>query len=142
MAPGDTVACTGTYTVTLDDLNHGSIGDTATATATPPDRVPITASALGDSDGHPNPRHQDHQDRPTTTVSTVGQVITFTFAETNAGSVALTDVRLTDTPTSPAGPLTTRTHLSLIKHPYPWRDHRLHRHLHRHPGRPRPRVNQ
>ncbi len=36
LAPGESTACTATYTVTQADAAHGSLGNTATAYGTPP----------------------------------------------------------------------------------------------------------
>jgi uncharacterized repeat protein (TIGR01451 family) len=101
------VACTGTYTVTLNDLNSPSIADTATATVTPPDQVPITSmAATAAVPVSHTPAVSIIKTANPTTVSRVGQVITYTFAVTNAGDVPLTAAAVTDTQTSPAGPLT------------------------------------
>ena len=55
LAPGDTVVCTATYAVTLDDLNRGSVSDTAVATAQTPSGDDVT-SPPGSADV---PLHQD-----------------------------------------------------------------------------------
>ena len=43
LAPGETVVCTAIYSVTLDDLNRGSVSDTAVATAQTPSGDDVTS---------------------------------------------------------------------------------------------------
>ncbi|MEO6884910.1 MAG: hypothetical protein ABI232_01305, partial [Jatrophihabitantaceae bacterium] len=43
LAPTVSETCTGSYTVTQADLDHGKLVDTATATGTPPTGPPITS---------------------------------------------------------------------------------------------------
>ena len=44
LAPSADVTCTATYTVTQADVEHGQIGNTATATGTPPSGTPVTST--------------------------------------------------------------------------------------------------
>jgi uncharacterized repeat protein (TIGR01451 family) len=107
LAVGQSAVFTGTYTVTQDDLDHGSIGDTATATGTTP--------TGGTVDGDSNPVSVDANQTPALsiaksatpmTVAMVGQTIDYTFTVTNTGNVTLTDVGVTDNPAAPAGAVT------------------------------------
>jgi uncharacterized repeat protein (TIGR01451 family) len=106
LAPGGSVICTAIDTVTLADLNNGSISDTATTTATPPDDVPITSMpSTATVAVTQTPAIGILKTADPTTVSKLGQVITYTYAVTNAGDVPLSNISVTDTQTPPAGPL-------------------------------------
>ncbi|MFT4849236.1 MAG: putative repeat protein (TIGR01451 family) [Sediminicola sp.] len=94
---------TGTYTITQEDINTGSITNTALATAQDPEGNEIT-----DISGTTN-----ENDAPTVTKlpaialvksavvsgtgGTLGDIITYTFTVENTGETTLTDVVVTDT---------------------------------------------
>ena len=96
LAPGDSIVCTGSHTVTQADLDNGSFKDTAKGTSdeSPPDTADDTVTA----DKNPvltvtksddlNPSKYDH----------VGQVINYTLTAKNTGNVTLHNVTLTDDP--------------------------------------------
>ncbi|MEO9325656.1 GEVED domain-containing protein [Nocardioides sp. C4-1] len=103
LAPGATVTCSATYTVTQADLDAGAVVNTATASGTTPGGDPVTsapdstttptspielvvvdksAGAPTDNDGDGSPE--------------AGDTITYTFVVTNTGNVPLTDVDVDD----------------------------------------------
>ncbi len=107
MAPGASVTCTATYTVTQADLNNGSINDSATAAGTNPAGGTTTstpsAATVSTVQG---PSLTISKTASPTTVSTVGAAVTYTFVVTNSGNVTLTNVAVTDTQAAPSGSLT------------------------------------
>ncbi|GAA4081724.1 hypothetical protein GCM10023066_12060 [Nocardioides kongjuensis] len=101
LLPGESLACTATYTVTQADVDAGQVTNVADADGTSPtgpvdapdatEQVPGTASpglsvnkvaslADGDGDG----------------LADVGEVITYSFTVTNTGNVTLAPVTVTD----------------------------------------------
>ena len=106
LAPGASMDCTGTYTVTQADLDAGAVDDVAVAHGTPPSGVVI--------DSPPANAHVPATASPAITVvkrsgvasvSAVGDKITYTFHVVNTGNVALSNVVVTDTQAAPAGAL-------------------------------------
>ena len=94
LAPGDSVTCTATYTLTQTDVDAGSITNTATANGTPPtgaeaESTPSTVSIPE----IPSPALTILKTADTQTASRAGQVITYTFLVTNTGNVTLTAVK-------------------------------------------------
>ena len=90
LAPGVSVACTGTHTISQADLDAGSFADTASASSNEapapdaPDTILGTQGAklsLTKTDDL-NPAKYDH----------VGQVVTYTLTATNCGNVTLHNV--------------------------------------------------
>ncbi|SHN27196.1 DUF7507 domain-containing protein [Actinacidiphila paucisporea] len=96
LAPGETVTCTATYTVTAADAANGSIDNTATATGTsdgetvtsPPssETVPIELA--------PGIEVQKAVQAPGP--YSVGQTVTYTYTVRNTGGAELTDVAVHD----------------------------------------------
>jgi uncharacterized repeat protein (TIGR01451 family) len=100
--PGESITCTGSYTVTQSDIDRGTLPNTATATGNTPLGSTITASdtvnpviprtaaialvklpgSLVDSNGNGRPD--------------VGEKLNFVFKVSNPGNVALTAVKVTD----------------------------------------------
>ena len=103
LAPGASVTCTASYTVTQADVDAGSVDNTATATATEPDGQQLEPAL-------------DSTSTPTSAVATLtldkqagtpvdvngngrvdaGDTIAYRFTVTNTGAVTLTDVAVTD----------------------------------------------
>ncbi len=98
LAVGQVATFTATYTATAADFAHGSINDSATATGTPPSgpattSPPSTATVTSTQAA----ALTIAKSASPTSVTTVGQTVTYTFTVTNSGNVDLTDVHVTDT---------------------------------------------
>ncbi|MFF2617221.1 hypothetical protein [Kitasatospora sp. NPDC058046] len=104
LAPGASVTCTATYTVTQADLNAGSITNTATATGTPPSGPPVTSPPSSTTvPNTPEPALTIAKSASPTTVSAVGQTVDYAYLVTNTGNVTLTDVTVNETAFSGSG---------------------------------------
>jgi uncharacterized repeat protein (TIGR01451 family) len=106
IAPGETSTCTGTYTITQDDIDAGKVENTATACADPPSGDPVCKDG---STTVPIPQTKSIDasksgvlDKGTDGIINPGDVITFTVTVTNTGNVTLAGVTATD-------PITTLT---------------------------------
>ncbi len=107
VAPGATTTCTATYVVAQGDLDRGDIGDSATATGTPPTGSAVTSGpSTATVTATANPALTTTKTASPTTVSTVGATVTFSFVVTNNGNVTMSNITITDTPDAPAGALT------------------------------------
>jgi uncharacterized repeat protein (TIGR01451 family) len=108
LAAGQTARFTATYTVTQADVDNVSISDSAVANAvTNPGGDPITSTpstALVTATAAP--AVDMLKTSLTTSVSAVGDVITYNFRVTNTGNVTLHGVSVSDQQVAPAGPLT------------------------------------
>ena len=106
LAPGQSATFTATYAVTQADLDHGSINDSATATGTPPTGPSVTSPpSTATVTATQSPALTITKSAAPTSVSAVGQTVTYTFAVTNTGNVDLSGVHVTDTQLPPAGGL-------------------------------------
>ncbi|WP_280759081.1 DUF7507 domain-containing protein [Prescottella agglutinans] len=116
LAPGETVECKATYTVTQADVDRGSLDNTATAEGTPPadpskpgepvepvKTPPSSVTVPGDRD--PVLELVKTATPNTAADFKVGETITYNFAVTNKGNVTVTDVKVTDTEFTGAGTL-------------------------------------
>ncbi|WP_344081139.1 DUF7507 domain-containing protein [Luedemannella helvata] len=104
IAPDMSLTCTGTYTLTQDDINNGKVENTATATATAPEGA---TDPEPDSDSETTPITQAPAITLVKTANrtglTAGDTVTFTFTTSNTGNVTLTDVRVDETAFHGAG---------------------------------------
>jgi uncharacterized repeat protein (TIGR01451 family) len=108
LAPGDQVTCTATYAVTQADVDAGTLSNSATATGTPPAGTngPITSPpSTVDLPETPLPALSIVKSAAPTTLSKVGQTITYSFLITNTGNVTITDAAVTDTAFTGSGSL-------------------------------------
>src|SRR6185437_2645703 len=99
--------CTASYTATQADVDAGSIKNSATASGTDPTGSPVTSppsTATVTVNGAPG--LSVVKTASPSTVSAVGDVITYSFLVTNTGSVTATNVSVNDAQTAPAGALT------------------------------------
>ena len=93
--------------MTQADVDHGSIGDSALAAGTTPSDTPVTAPSNPVTvDRDPIARISITKGATPTTVTAANQSVDYTFTVTNSGDVTLTDVGVTDMPTTPAGVVT------------------------------------
>jgi len=106
VAPGATVDCTATYTVDQDDVDAGTVVNTATVHATPPTggpvsgtdsaTVPLGQSAALDLVKRVTTGVDCAAATPTASLPAFGGTVTWCFTATNTGTVTLTGVALTD----------------------------------------------
>lgn len=96
LAPEDAVTCTASYTPIQADLDAGSFRNTATASGTAPagggtvTSEPSTATVTAT----PNPNLTVVKTASVSSVSSVGDLIEYTFTVTNTGNVTLGDIRI------------------------------------------------
>jgi large repetitive protein len=108
LLPGESLECTGSYSVTQADLDAGEVTNTAAVTSAD---VPTPGPTAETSETVPaarNPLLEVTKTPSITTNAGAGDVITYTYAIRNAGNVTLTAVTPADAHTSSAGtaPLT------------------------------------
>ncbi|CAN7534115.1 hypothetical protein LJR042_003679 [Microbacterium maritypicum] len=106
LAPDDSVTCTATYTPTQADLDAGSFLNTATASGTAPagggvvtsdpSTAPVTVTAI--------PNLTVVKTSPVSSVSSVGDLIEYTFTVTNTGNVTLDGIRIREGVFTGVGP--------------------------------------
>jgi large repetitive protein len=106
LAPGASATCTQTYTVTQADINAGSIYNTASATGYF-GNTPYTDTDDNTVNVTTGPSITLTKTSTPSTVTTAGQVITYTLVAQNTGNVTLTNVVVTDPmlPTLSCGPV-------------------------------------
>lgn len=95
LAPAAQVTCTATYTVTQEDVDTGSVNNTATATGVPPSgEPPVSPPAENEITFPPAPAITvvKSADEAAQNNLVVDQEVTYSFLVTNTGNVTLTDV--------------------------------------------------
>ncbi len=102
LAPGASETCTATYTTTQADVDRGSLQNTGTATGTPPSGPNVTAQSSVWIPAVQTPSISVIKLADVPTVSTVGQVVTYSFTVANTGNVTLSNVDITDAQASPS----------------------------------------
>ncbi len=109
LAPGEHTTCTATYRATQTDIDNGTFTDTATAHGTGP--YPDGGTPPGATDSLPSTATVSATAAPsltvlksstTTLVTSLGQVIPYTFLVTNTGNVTLTSVSVSDIVAAPS----------------------------------------
>ena len=96
LAPGASVTCTGTHTITQEDLNNGSFTDTANATSKEATAPKAEDTILGEQ--KPTLGLTKTDDLNPARYNKVGQVVTYTLTATNEGNTTLHDVSVSDSP--------------------------------------------
>jgi uncharacterized repeat protein (TIGR01451 family) len=98
LAPGTSTTCTGVHTVTLADLDAGSILNTASVVATPPTGGPMapTSSNTISVPAVKSPSLSIIKSSSSTSFSTVGQSVPYTFTVKNTGNVTMSSITVTD----------------------------------------------
>lgn len=111
LAPRESVTCEASYTVTQADVDAGSISNTATATATPPSgvTVPISAPSSATVAATAAPALTLVKSSDLTTITQVGQQVTYTFLVTNTGNVTMSDIAIIEGTFSGTGALPAAT---------------------------------
>ncbi|SDO68316.1 conserved repeat domain-containing protein [Nakamurella panacisegetis] len=111
LAPGASVTCTATYTLTQADVDAGHVTNAASATGTPPagDTTPVAPSSTVTIPGTPNPAITVAKTATPSTLTAAGQTVVYSFLVTNTGNVTLTDVHPTETAFSGTGTAPTIT---------------------------------
>ena len=119
LVPGASTTCSGTYTLTQNDINAGTVSNTATACGDPP-----TGSEVCDNDGTTTPITRSpaltvDKSADKSLITAAGEVVTYTYVVRNTGNITLTGVTLSDnkiptanitcSPTQPATLLPTGT---------------------------------
>ena len=94
LAPGDTITCTASHTITQDDLDAGHFFNEACADDTEGPAVKVCANV--DTNGEQGPALAIDKQVTETQYSKVGQVLHYTIIVTNVGDVTLHDVIVTD----------------------------------------------
>ncbi|MFJ3124550.1 hypothetical protein ACIPJO_16690 [Streptomyces sp. NPDC086993] len=101
LAPGQTITCTATYTVTAADVTHGSIDNTAIARGTS-NGAPVDSPPSSQSVPLERPAGLVVEKKAQTPGPySVGQTVTFTYDVRNTGGTELTDVAVHDDHISP-----------------------------------------
>ncbi len=98
LAPGASAVCSAVHTVTQADLDAGAVVNTASVVGTPPSGTPI-APVVSNTVNIPavaSPSLSLVKATTTTSYSTVGQLVGYSFAVTNTGNVTMSDVTVTD----------------------------------------------
>lgn len=112
LAPNDHIDCSATYTVTQDNIDAGTIANTATASATVPDDTITTSTAAGAIVGvdqraglamekivtrvESGDDTREIADDETVTGLKRGDIVHYRITATNTGNVRLADVTITD----------------------------------------------
>jgi uncharacterized repeat protein (TIGR01451 family) len=92
VAPGASMVCTGTHTVTQADLNAGKFDDTACANASGADEACANDTVPGDQ----NPSLSITKVATEGSYSAVGDVIHYTIVATNTGNTTIASATVTD----------------------------------------------
>ncbi|MGC4812800.1 DUF7507 domain-containing protein [Micromonospora sp. DT228] len=114
LAPGARTGCTATYTVTQADLDNDRVTNTAVAHGTPPGGgTPVDSppSTLTLPETGLVASIAVLKTSTTTTITTIGQQVPYSFHVVNTGGLTLTNVGVTDVQTPPSsnanlGPIT------------------------------------
>ncbi|WP_159558241.1 DUF7507 domain-containing protein [Curtobacterium sp. 8I-2] len=97
LAPGDSVTCTATYTLTQADVDAGMVTNTATVSGDTPGGPPVTSPPSTTTVNVPaDPSLTITKTSDTTTITRAGQEITYSFAVANTGNVTIDDVEVQD----------------------------------------------
>ncbi len=96
LAPGDAATGTATYTLTQDDVDAGSVSNTASVSGTPPTGDPVTDDGTFTTPLAADPSIELVKSGALDGDAVAGDTVTYTFTVTNTGNVTLTGVAVTD----------------------------------------------
>ncbi|HEV3364570.1 MAG TPA: hypothetical protein VG795_10630 [Acidimicrobiia bacterium] len=97
LRPGEVTVCSGTYRVTQQDLNAGSIANQATAAGKTPANIDVVAkSNLHVISAIASPQIAIVKSTKATHYAKAGEAITYTFTVTNTGNQDVSDIKVTD----------------------------------------------
>lgn len=97
LSPGDTLTCSGAYTISQDDVDAGEVVNTANVTALSPASAQISQDArLVTQMPNPAPGLELTKSASVEPFGAADSTIEYRFAVANTGNVTLTDVTLTD----------------------------------------------
>ncbi|MGL5406758.1 MAG: DUF7507 domain-containing protein [Propionibacteriaceae bacterium] len=97
LAPEASMTCTGTYTSTQNDVNAGSILNTAGSSVTPPTGAALTPTASETVTVNQKASLALTKTAAPERVTAVGQTVTYSFGVTNTGNVTIKNIAVTDT---------------------------------------------
>ena len=98
--PGEVTVCTGSYVVTQEDVDAGTLRNDATVEAIDPPNLVLTDDDAEVTAIEQRPSITVDKQTPTGTL-VAGELITYPFTVTNDGTVTLTNVRVDDPLTAP-----------------------------------------
>ena len=110
LAPGASVTCTATYTLTQADVDTGVISNTATAVADPPTGVPgpaVSPPSTVTTTLPADPELTVDKTVAPTVVTTTGQSVTYSFLITNTGNVTISNAAVSELGFTGSGTLST-----------------------------------
>ncbi|SFU15003.1 conserved repeat domain-containing protein, partial [Algoriphagus locisalis] len=96
LEPGQELTYTGSVTITQEDLDNGSITNTATATGQDPNGEDVEDSDSTESDADQKPLIEVDKALTSDGYVEAGDVLEYTITVTNTGNVTLTDVEVVD----------------------------------------------
>ena len=96
LAPGATIHCTATYTVTQADVDAGAIHNTATINGLDPSNNPVTKSSAATVTANQTSTFSFAKTASPTSGVIAGSVVTYSFDGTNTGVTTLHNVGVTD----------------------------------------------
>lgn len=96
LAPGDALTCTADYAAKQAEIDAGEVKNTATVTGTATTGSTVSDDATLTIPAPPAGKIRLTKSANTSSVSSPGEVVTYTFAATNAGNVTLSDVSISD----------------------------------------------
>ena len=94
--PTEVVVCTGSYEVTQEDLNAGSVTNIASVTGTPNGGTLTPPTTSETVDAVQSPALTLVKTPVDTTFNAVGDVLSYTYTVTNTGNVLVSDIAVTD----------------------------------------------
>ncbi|WP_436758394.1 DUF7507 domain-containing protein [Streptosporangium sp. V21-05] len=104
LAPQATTTCTSTYVTTQDDIDAGSIVNTAVASGTPPTGPAVTSAPSTETvTADPVPSLELLKTASPSTVGAAGRTVTYSYMVTNTGNTTLTALVVADTAFSGTG---------------------------------------